>query len=87
MDFTIEMGLDQQVVARDGYTFLDLLSDIGGMQGMLISGVAYFMAMWNYNYFDDYMVQRLFRIKKVDADKHSDQTVWQNSSFARPGIL
>jgi len=31
MDFTIEMGLDQQVVARDGYTFLDLLSDIGGM--------------------------------------------------------
>ena len=47
MDITVEMNLSQRVVARAGYTFLDYLSDIGGMQGMLISGVAYFLAFWN----------------------------------------
>ena len=49
MDITIEMNLDLRIIARDGYTFLDYLSDIGGMQGLLISGVALFLAMWNYN--------------------------------------
>ena len=31
MDFTIEMNLDQQVIARTGYTYLDFVSDIGGL--------------------------------------------------------
>ena len=31
MDFTIEMNLDQQVIARTGYTYLDFISDIGGL--------------------------------------------------------
>ena len=30
-DITIEVNPNQRVVARDMYTFLDLLSDIGGM--------------------------------------------------------
>ena len=64
MDITVEMNLDEFVIARDGYTFLDYLSDIGGMQGLLISGVAYFLAFWNHNYFDNYMVTRLFKIEK-----------------------
>ena len=49
VDLTIEMNLDQKVLARAGYTFLDYLSDIGGMQGLLISGVAYLVSAWNYN--------------------------------------
>ena len=64
MDILIEMNLDEMTIARDGYTFLDYLSDIGGMQGLLISGVAFFLAFWNYNYFDNYMVTRLFKIQK-----------------------
>ena len=31
IDITIEMDLSELVIARDGYTFLDYLSDIGGM--------------------------------------------------------
>ena len=49
VDLTIEMNLDQKVIERAGYTFLDYLSDIGGMQGLLISGVAYLVSVWNYN--------------------------------------
>jgi len=51
------------VVARDVYTFLDFLSDIGGMQGMLISGVALFMVFWNYNMLENYMVAKLYKLK------------------------
>ena len=61
-DFTIQVNLDQKIISRDGYTFLDFLSDIGGIQGMLISGVAYCLAMWNYNYFDNFMVTRLYKL-------------------------
>ena len=69
MDITIEMNLSETVVARDGYTFLDYLSDIGGMQGLLISGVAYFLAFWNYKYFSNYMVGRLFKLKIKTHDR------------------
>ena len=51
MDITVEMNLSELVVSRDGYTFLDYLSDIGGMQSLLMSGTAYLLAIWNYNFF------------------------------------
>ena len=47
---------------REGYTFLDLLSDIGGLQGLLVSFVSYFVAFWNYNMLENYMVTKMFRI-------------------------
>ena len=43
------MNLDQKMIARAGYTFVDYLSDIGGLQGLLFSIVGYFIAAWNYN--------------------------------------
>ena len=49
VEITVEMNLSQLVIARAGYNILDYLSDIGGMQGMLISGVAFFLAFWNFN--------------------------------------
>ena len=38
----------------------------------------------NYNYFDNYMVTRLYKLEKQDADKHDFQSFWQRSSFALP---
>ena len=62
MDITVEMNLDQLVVVREGYTFLDLLSDIGGLQGILFSSVGFFIAFCNYNMLDNYMVTKLYRL-------------------------
>ena len=62
MDFTIEMNLSQRVVARDGYTFLDYLSDIGGIQSILISAAAIMVYVWTYNSLDDYMVTKLYKV-------------------------
>jgi len=33
------------------------------MQGMLISGVALFMAFWNFNMLENYMVTKLYKLK------------------------
>ena len=81
MDITIEMNLNQKVIARQGYTVLDFISDLGGMQGMLISFIGWFIAIWNYNMFDNHMVSRLFKVKKRDPE---DQVEVQTSDFMEP---
>ena len=50
---------------REGYTILDYLSDIGGMQSMILSGFALFLSLWNYNYFDDHLVSRLYKFERL----------------------
>ena len=46
---TIEMDLDLIDVSRTRYTFFQLLSDIGGLYGLLVSIFAFFMGAWNFN--------------------------------------
>ena len=43
------MNLDQIVIERSGYTLLDLLSDVGGLQGILISGISLILSISNHN--------------------------------------
>ena len=81
------MNRDQKVIARAGYTFLDYLSDIGGMQGMLISGVGYIIAIWNFNMFDNHMVTRLFKMKRPETDDNDEKSWGEKSEFMSPRIL
>ena len=69
MDVTFERNMDLTVIARDGYTILDWISDIGGIQGIMISAVAIVVSIWNYNWLDNFLVSRLYRIEKRDAKK------------------
>lgn len=68
LDITVEMNLNQLVIARDGYTSLDFISDIGGMQGMLISGAAMLLAIWNYHYMENFLVTKLYRLSEENED-------------------
>ena len=61
-DMTIEMNMNLKMIQRNSYSILDLLSDIGGMLGMLISGINFLLIFWNYNYFENYLVTRLFKL-------------------------
>ena len=47
---------------RNGYTILDLMSDIGGMQWILLSFFAILMGVFNFNHFDNYLASRLYKI-------------------------
>ena len=59
------MNLDQTLIERSGYTVLDILSDVGGLQGILISGISLILSIFNHNYLENYLVYKLFKSKAV----------------------
>lgn len=73
------MDLSKRIIARAGYTVLDWVSDIGGIQGMLISGVALFMGFWNHNMLENHLVSRLFKVERVREGKGS--TISRDNEF------
>ena len=63
---------------RTVYTLFDLLSDIGGLSGILISLFFLFVSSWNHNKFDNMLVSRLFKIKR-ERDKGGEEDYINNS--------
>ena len=59
------MNLDMNLVERSGYTVLDILSDVGGLLAILISGVSFILSIFNYNFLENYLVYKLFKSKAV----------------------
>lgn len=73
-DLTIEMNLNLELIQRNGYTILDLLSDVGGILEIFSIIIGYFLAFWNYHYFENFLVTRLYKLEREDlneADKKS----------------
>ena len=65
---SFEMNLDVVRIARDGYTVIDMLSDIGGMEAIIISGITIFLSFWNYKHFDSYMASNLYKLAGGDGN-------------------
>ena len=45
------------------YTTFDMLSEVGGLLGIMIIFSRGVIAIWNFNSFDNFLVSRLFKIK------------------------
>ena len=58
----IIMNLNQRVVTRNGYTIADVLSDLGGLQRVIMSFGGILAAFLNFNNFENYMSSRLYKI-------------------------
>ena len=54
------MNMDLTVVERSGYTIVDFLSDIGGLQSIMITVISFWLSIWNYNYLENHLVARLY---------------------------
>ena len=67
LDITIEKNLNQVVIARDGYTILDFLSDVGGVQGLLFSAAVFLVGIWNYHYSENFLVSHLYRLGSLNS--------------------
>lgn len=61
--FLINMSMDQTMVQRNGYTILDVLSDVGGLQGILITVITLVLGILNSNYLDNYLVSKLYKFE------------------------
>ena len=79
----MEMNLDLTNIERDGYTFLDWISDIGGIQGILFTTGALSLSFWNYNNLDNFLVTKLYRIRD-DEEKEEKSTAMK---LKRSGCL
>ena len=61
------MSLNLSQVERNVYTMFDMLSDIGGLSGILVSTFALMASIWNYLAYDNYLVSRLFIVRDEAA--------------------
>ena len=70
---TFEFDLDLTVIQRIGYTIPDLLSDIGGMEALILSLFNIILGFWNYNNFDNHLISKFFKLK--DKNKEEDGAI------------
>ena len=63
LSVTLEMNLNRMEYSRSRYTAFDLLSDVGGLKGMFAELFVLFLAAWNFNAVDNFMVTQLFKVK------------------------
>ena len=82
------MNLDVIEIKRQNYDILQLLSDIGGIQGLLLSGVAYLLSIWNYKMFDNNMVGHLYKLERPsEADTRRIKDSFKESEHMKPRHL
>ena len=63
LTISFEMNKDKQLLQRSHYSSLDFLSDIGGMQGLLLSIFGYFIAVLNSQNSEEWLVSNLFKFR------------------------
>ena len=64
---TIEVDLSLLVYERTIYTMFEMLSDVGGLSGIFMSIFSVFIAVWNFNTLDNFMVSRLYKVQKTPS--------------------
>ena len=72
MDVTIEMNLDLGIINRTGYNILDVMSDIGGIQSIIITTASVLAGLWNYKHFDTFLTSKLFKIREFGEANSKD---------------
>ena len=75
----IEMNLDLLKYERRVSTLSDLMSDVGGFFGLLIMFGGVLAKLWHFNSFDNFLVSRLYKIKKP-SEKLCEQTSYFDKS-------
>ena len=83
MDISIEMNLDQTYLIRQCFDILDLLSDVGGIQTIMLVLTSVVISVLNYGNFDTFMASRLFKIKRESAVDVDGLNIFEQSDYFR----
>ena len=85
MDVTLGMNLDVIEIRRQHYEIVQLLSDVGGMQGILVSVFAFLISIWNYKMFDNNMVCNLYKLERQsEIDTRHIKDTFKESDYMKP---
>ena len=84
---TIEMDLDVMHYERQVYTLFDMLSDFGGLTGILSSVFTLFTSAWNYQAFDNFIASRLFKVQKLSEQINPDTDYNDESEHIKIGVF
>ena len=88
MAMGIDMSLDQTVIERSNYTILDVLSDVGGLESVIASGIALVLSILNYNNLDSTLITQLFSFpaeNSAPGDHHEDNK--RNAVAFKPSLI
>ena len=85
--FRIEMNLDLFKYERRVSTLSDLMSEVGGFFGLLIMFGSVSAKLWNFNSFDNFLVSRLYKIKKPSEKLNEDTSYFNKSDFFNKSII
>ena len=58
---SFDVSRDLEVIKRNSYTVLDLLSDVGGIMGALMGIFDILVGLMKYNYLEDFLVAKLYK--------------------------
>ena len=83
MNISIEMNLDRTNLIRECYDILDLLSDVGGIQTIMLVLTSVVLSVLNYGNFDTFMASRLFKIKRESATDDGGLNIFKQSDYFR----
>ena len=64
-----------------------MLADVGGLNAMLVTFFSLLTINWNYNSFDNFMVQRLFKITRPRTEIDDDTEYFERSEYIKVGKL
>ena len=62
------MNADRTLILREPSTIFDVFSNIGGLYSLIFTVLVFIVSLINYNYMDNYMVAKLFKIEKENKD-------------------
>ena len=79
---SFERDLDKIIIERTAYGILDMLGDVGGLNDALKAIAGFFIAILQYNVFENYMVSLMYKEQKpVFTKKYK---VEQKSQLSNP---
>ena len=81
LSVTFEREMNVIHYERVAYTYVDMLSETGGL-ATIFSTVFYFIHLaWNYSAFDNFMVSRLFKIKLPEEEIDEKAAYFNKSTY------
>ena len=82
---TFERDLSVIHYERVAYTYVDMLTETGGLSAFLSTAFYCIHITWNYSAFDNFMVSRLFKMKLAKEEIDLDSSYFDKSTYIRLG--